>query len=370
MAELGRARGASRQSRVDRINQALHRPGADCYGPAPSMLGSVRAKAAPFLVALLSAFAFQASFALTVSDAAAATSKKKKKKKKPKPAQPAPVDESDDIEITTIDPGTPKQAQPKPSQPKAQKGKQKKPKKTDEVVPEEIVLEEEPEKPPPEPEPKPRSHENWGTLAIQQDFLVYSTTGNVCPSITPTGVEVDGHYQYSCRDANGLYTGPVVNGLGNTVQGGFGIATTRILLGYERVLMERITAGARLGWAFRTAPTVVGVGPSLPFHFELRGAYYFGSAPFERRSIRPFVSLAAGIGQVDGSVNVDVYPQAEGPVTQVVAWRRTGTGFLGFGGGAAYPIGDFAINAELRGLLMIGAPAFGLGLNVGAAYGF
>ena len=292
------------------------------------------------------------------------------KKAKPKPATNAGItppteEDSSDIEITVVDPGTTKKKQaPKP----AKKGKKK---KTDEVTPEVVELEEEPEKPAKAPEPPPaRYHKNWGSFSIQQDFLAYSTETNVCPSTTTMGVDVPGAEQYSCRDAEGVYPGDVVAGTGNTVEGGLGIATTRILLGYDRVFIDRLTVGGRIGWAFRTAPSAEGDGSALPLHLEARAAYYFGQAPFERRSIRPFASLGAGIGEVDGVVVVDVYPMPGSPPTKLHAWRKTGTVFAALGGGAAYPIGDFAINAELRAIFLMGAPAFALGLGIGASYGF
>jgi hypothetical protein len=328
------------------------------------MLGLVRTKAASRSLALLLGLGLGVTF--SPSGAEAQPSSSKTAKKQAKPAQAAPLeDDSSDIEITVIDPGTTKKKPPPPTPKKGKKGK-----KTQEVVPEEVVLEEEPEKPKaPAPAPS-RYHKNWGTFAIQQDFLSYSSEGNVCPSTTATGEFVPGAEQYSCRDAAGVYPGEVVNGAGNTVSGGIGVATTRILLGYERVFIDRLAVGGRIGWAFRTAPSAEGDGKSLPLHIEARAAYYFGQAPFERRSIRPFASLGAGIGEVDGVVKVDVYAAPGTPPMQLDAWRKTGTVFAALGGGAAYPIGDFAINAELRAILLMGAPAFALGLGIGAAYGF
>ena len=329
---------------------------------------SMRAKAASISLALLVAFA--SSVLLSESPALAKAPSSKKSKPKTTPATndgitPPTEEDSSDIEITVIDSGT-KKKPPPPSPKKTKKGK----KKTDEVVPEEVELEEEPEPPPKPPEPRARYHKNWGTLSIQQDFLTYGSESNVCTSVTATGTEVPGAEQYSCRDEAGVYRGFVLNGLGNTVQGGIGIATTRILLGYDRVFIDRLTVGGRIGWAFGTAPSAEGDGKAIPFHLEVRSAYYFGAAPFERRSIRPFASLGLGIGEIDGSVEVDVYTMAGAPATQLEAWRKTGTAFLALGGGAAYPIGDFAINAELRAIVMMGVPAFALGLGLGAAYGF
>jgi hypothetical protein len=336
------------------------------------MLGFARAKAASSLVALVAALAVVVSVPVSTAEAKASSSKKAKKKKPPPPpaesevdlAPPATEVNSSDIEMTVTDPGPAKKPPPK----KAKKGKKG---KKAEVEPEPIELEEEPEKEPePEPEPAAPYHKNWGSLALQLDFLAFGTEDNICPSTTPDGLDIPGAEQYVCMDAAGVYQGNVVTGLGNTVNGGVGLATLRLLLGYDRVFIDRLTVGGRLGWAFGTQPSAEGAGSAVPVHIEVRSAYYFGSAPFERRSIRPFAALGAGIGEIDGVVSVDTYTAPDAPVTQVDAWRKTGTGFIALGGGAGYPVGNFVINAELRAILMLGESAFALGLGVGAAYGF
>jgi hypothetical protein len=136
------------------------------------------------------------------------------------------------------------------------------------------------------------------------------------------------------------------------------------LVGYDRLLIERLTLGARVGYIFGLAPSLRDVTRSFPWHFELRSALFFGSAPFERKSLRPYVTLGVGIGEVDGHVSVEYYENniayQRGQIGRLDVWRRTGIGFGAGGFGVQYPIGPLAVNAEVRGLLMLGDSALGL----------
>jgi hypothetical protein len=231
--------------------------------------------------------------------------------------------------------------------------------------------------PPAEPEPEPttpRVRNNWITLGVQQEFLLYTPISGVCASEDADGDEYAGHPQYSCRDADGIYDENVYSGAGNEIQGGLGLATTRILIGFDRVFIDRLTVGGRVGYAFGGAPTVVGSGTFNPFHAELRSAFFFGQKPFERMGLRPYASLGVGIGEVDGKVSVDFFVDQEGYEQgergQLDAWRKTGIAFGALGFGAGYPIGPLMPTLELRGLMMFGEPAFAVGLAGNIAYGF
>jgi hypothetical protein len=232
-----------------------------------------------------------------------------------------------------------------------------------------------PAEPEPEPEPTtPRVRNNWITLGIQQEMLFFTPISGVCDAVDADGDEFPGHPQYSCRDANGIYDGDVYSGAGNEIQGGLGFATTRILIGFDRVFIDRLTVGGRVGYAFNGAPTVVGSGTFNPFHAELRSAFFFGQKPFERMGVRPYASLGVGIGEVDGKVSVDFFVDQEGYQQgergQLDAWRKTGIAFGALGFGAGYPIGPLMPTLELRGLMMFGEPAFAVALAGNVAYGF
>jgi len=235
--------------------------------------------------------------------------------------------------------------------------------KAEEPAEEPIELEPEPAKQP-EPEPEPRTKANWVSLSVQQDLLFHGRDDAACFSRT-----------YTCFDGNGeQYAGPIYRGYGNQVAPGAGLATTRVLLGYDRLLLERILIGARFGFAFGGAPTLTTGAKFLPIHAEARGAYFFGEAPFEAPGLRPFVNLGLGIGEVDASVAIDFYASEadrDANVKQtLVGWRKTGKAFVAPGLGTQFGFGSAsALSLELRGLLMIGTPGTGLAVNVGYAHG-
>ena len=241
-------------------------------------------------------------------------------------------------------------------------------------APAEAPKEEAPPAPPPEPEPEgPRVQKNWFTFGIQQDALFFTPVSGVCDATDADGDEFPGHPQYSCRDGEGVYDGDVYSGSGNEIQGGLGLATTRIYVGYDRVFIDRLTIGGRLGYAFGGAPTVVGGGKFNPLHAELRSSFFFGNKPFERMGFRPYASLGVGVGEIDGKVSVDFFVDQEGYEDgergQLDAWRITGTAFGALGLGVGYPIGPLMPTLELRGIMMFGEPAAAMALAGNIAYG-
>lgn len=208
---------------------------------------------------------------------------------------------------------------------------------------------------------------NWLSLSFQQDFLAYSDTTGVC----------SGAAQYQCFLQGESYTGPIYQGSGDQLAGGLGVATRRVLVGYERRFGQNLTAGVRLGFAFGGSPkaTTAGASGFLPLHAELRGSYWFGAKPFETDGLRPFVGLAAGIAEVDGHVAVEYFEDeagyAAGSKGTLDAWRKTGNVIVGVHAGLAYAISpDHALMLELRLLQMLGATAIGGALNIGYQLGF
>lgn len=204
---------------------------------------------------------------------------------------------------------------------------------------------------------------SWLSLSAQQDWWLYGETRPVC-----------GGPGYTCFDRDGEYTGPIWPGYGNKVSGGLGLATTRVLLGFEQVLGDHVALGVRFGFAFRGGPTLRGGEDFLPFHAEARLAYYFGSAPFADAGVRPYLALGGGLGEVRSRIDVDYYKDAtaynEARKETLEAWRSGGRAFLAptFGGQFAFSP-TFALTAELRWMAMVGgsgsAPAASLGLALG-----
>jgi hypothetical protein len=214
---------------------------------------------------------------------------------------------------------------------------------------------------------------NWLSFTIQQDALFFGTQPDVCGSTDAMGAFVPGPDVYSCHGPNGVYNGPLYSEVGNEVQGGLGIATFRVMIGYDRLLIHRLLLGGRIGYAFGGEPSVPRSDGFMPFHAELKAQYYFGDSPFTRDGIRPFAAAAVGLAEVDSSLNVDYYvDQAgydRGEIGSFQVWRKSGTGFGALSGGAAYPLGPGTIHAELRLLIMLGSSATGMALGVGYNYG-
>src|SRR6185503_8687180 len=98
---------------------------------------------------------------------------------------------------------------------------------------------------------------------------------------------------------------------GNEVAGGMNAATTRILVGYDRVFGGNFEVGARVGYAFGGGPKAPEGNGFFPFHAEARVAYVFGSDPFSRKGIRPYVNVSGGLAQVDAKLVVPVYRSAQ-----------------------------------------------------------
>lgn len=330
------------------------------------MLGLARTRRVSSLIAALVVLALGTALPLSSADAKPSSSKKGKKSKK----KGGSMDDTagSDVQADGLAPGSKDSSASTPDDEPTQIPKK--------PQPEPVVLEEEPEPPPPaEPEPTgPESiRKNWFSFSVQKDVLAFGSTSSVCPAADEFGNLTPGTAHYSCRDVTGEYQGRVYSRAGNELKGGLAFATTRVLVGYDRVLMERLTLGARVGFIFGLAPSLRDVTRSFPWHFELRSAFYFGSAPFERKSFRPYVTLGVGVGEVDGHVTVEYYENSidyqRGRIDRLDVWRRAGIGFGAGGLGVQYPIGPMAINAEVRGLLMLGTPGVGMAGALGLAYG-
>jgi hypothetical protein len=212
-----------------------------------------------------------------------------------------------------------------------------------------------------------KSKKNWLSLHFEQDFLLYPARDNVCASNVANTSEAP---QYACFQNGsrfGYTTGQDIRpGLGNHVASGVGIATSRILLGFDRLVSSNVSIGARAGFAFRGGPG----GKFLPFHGELRANYWLGSDPFESSGLRPYFSLSGGIAEVEGDVLVQYYTPA-GQMASLAAWRSTGKGFAGLGFGTMIPFaGNSGIVPEVRAMEMLGASALAFDVALGYAYGF
>jgi hypothetical protein len=159
----------------------------------------------------------------------------------------------------------------------------------------------EPERPPePEPEkPLPvEAKRNWVTLAFSPD-VAFVSGENVCTKAT----QESDHIFCTRQDAT-HYVGTPTVGNADNINTGAVLSTLRITLGYDRLLGERITVGARLGFAFNGASD--GGASFLPVHAEARLGVWPGAAPFVGSGVRPFLFLAVGVAQIDSRVDVEL----------------------------------------------------------------
>ncbi len=205
--------------------------------------------------------------------------------------------------------------------------------------------------------PPPR---NWVSLSAEQDVLFVPEASDACVS----------QDKFACFAGETPYAAATPSapaaGRGGDVGGGPALATTRILLGLDRLVTDNVSVGARIAYAFGGAPARVG-GPSFfPYHLEARASYWFGSRPFWSAKLRPFVSLAGGKAQVDAKKEVTVQSELS-----LAAWRKTGTSFVAVVAGAMLAVGGGGgVVGELKGMQMFGTSGAALGAEIGYAIGF
>ena len=225
---------------------------------------------------------------------------------------------------------------------------------------------------------------NWLSASLQQDFLMFSGESGVCGTERPA--------ELSCYRAGDTFRNSTPQntvGSGGEVAGGFRAATTRLLIGYDRILFPNISVGARAGYAIGGGPAEPNGPGFIPIHAELRGSYWF--APLERGKIRPYATLGGGFAQVDSSVTTEVVDRCDGsdptlscsagqvPVdaqgnavaSRVTVWKKTGTTFASVGGGAMYPLSEHGgITGELKGVLLFPSSGMSVSLQAGYSHGF
>jgi hypothetical protein len=214
---------------------------------------------------------------------------------------------------------------------------------------------------------------NWVSGTFQVDFLRFPGEIGVC----------SGSDTYKCFYSDGTqYFGIPMLEQGNQVNAGFGMATMRVLLGYDRVITGGLTLGLRVGYAFGGGPTAAEPDAKdfFPWHLEARGAYWLLSDSFRREGFRPYLLLSGGMSQVDGKVVVTVVndPDVEQPVEAEIpgesrlleAWTKKGLAFAALGGGLMYAMNpDTGIFVEARIGQLFGASGMFATAGGGVAFG-
>jgi hypothetical protein len=158
-------------------------------------------------------------------------------------------------------------------------------------------------------------------------------------------------------------------------------ATVRVLASVDYAITPKITAGGRLGMAFRGGPASIhydqGV-PSqnksfLPVHVELRGAYWF--KPLDVPGLHPYVALGFGVAQVDAKVPLTVWADnsANQPKLErsLDAWRKMGTTFAAIGFGGLVNVGKRnALQLNVNAMYMLPSTGIVLEPSFGYVRGF
>jgi hypothetical protein len=166
--------------------------------------------------------------------------------------------------------------------------------------------------------PKAGYKKNWLGLHFAQDFALVGGN-NVCDSNLGQKSSNYACFYEGTSDKPFVHTPfPYKDG----IQQGMVLATSRILLSYERAFFPWLTVGARAGFAFGGGPpagqqvkkvngsvpdraTGQNGTPFLPLHVEVRAAYWF--LPLSSKLLRLYAGLGGGMAQVDAKVSIPEY---------------------------------------------------------------
>ena len=239
-------------------------------------------------------------------------------------------------------------------------------------------------------EPAGDSHgykKNWIGLHFAQDIAIMGGT-NVCGADAQTN---QGYACYQSGSTDAAYNGNPYPGAG--IATGTVVATRRLLLSFDRAFTPNITLGARVGLAIGGGPpagksdTTPGT-KFLPFHGELRLAYWFGKGALGKKGFRPYVHVGGGVAQVDGKVKVTIADcndlndtgcsegstapkDAKTTTRNLDAWRKMGQGFITAGGGVVYAIKEnVGVQLNLNFMYMLPTSGPVIQPSLGVEYGF
>jgi len=211
------------------------------------------------------------------------------------------------------------------------------------------------------------------SLSLAQDFLWAGGT-DVCTEKSQV------NYGWSCFRKQGTqYHGTPVEGFKDSVSSGFGMATTRLLLGLDVMPLDQLGLGVRMGYAFGGSPRTDGGHRFLHLHLEGRVSYWLGEA-YPEHGIAPFAFAGGGVGEVDERYPVDVNEdrsvppppgQLDNPDYQTLdVYKKLGKGFASFGVGGYYGFGPGGgILLSGKGMLLFPSSGFAAELELGYAVG-
>jgi hypothetical protein len=224
----------------------------------------------------------------------------------------------------------------------------------------------------------------WVGVHVQQDLSLVPAQQNVCgntSTVTPPN--------FTCFAEDGLpyegipeATDPGV-GTGNEVKGGLRRSTTRLLVELSYLVANNFTIGTRVGYVLNTEPD----RSTAKFHVEGRIAYWFGSDPFGKQGIRPYLAVVGGVAEVDDKFSVQIYEtlcktppecattanRAKGlaPNPTLTVWRRGAKNFAGGSIGVMIPTSqNQGLLAEVKAQTFFPTAGFTISPSVGYALGF
>jgi hypothetical protein len=242
------------------------------------------------------------------------------------------------------------------------------------------------------PETALKQKNNWVTVAFLAD-VSFVSGDQVCTQ------DSQANSNFACfREDGSRYDGtPTIKGdnIGNNVNLGPALSTLRIVVGYDRLLLDNLTAGARVGFALNGAPEGADF---LPVHLEGRVAYFPGRAPFASTGARPYLFVAGGLAQIDTAVTVEVLENGEAcgadepndrdsdctrpspgssaddpepRIQELDAYKQAGFGFAGAGVGLMYaPTAGLAFDLSVRASVTFPAVTMVISPGVGVSLGF
>jgi hypothetical protein len=181
---------------------------------------------------------------------------------------------------------------------------------------------------------------------------------------------------------------------GTGIDTGAALGTWRLLLSFDQALSERVSLGARLGYAFGGGPATQEGKSFLPVHIEARVSYWLRA--LSASGVRPYLHLGGGIAEVDvKKSNVSVRDCSEEPTRDAFldcinalgaydpannpelpsktldVYSKLGNAFVTTGGGALIGLGDnTGLQLNLNAMLMLPTVGVVLEPSLGIVYGF
>jgi hypothetical protein len=217
------------------------------------------------------------------------------------------------------------------------------------------------------PDTTPRKR-NWLSLAFSPDLTVLSNVSDACSAAAQQDETMSCFFKGDVQ-----YTGTPVQGNGNTMKGGVGLGSMRVLAGYDRLIGTSVTLGTRLGFAFNGAPKGNGGKTFIPVHAEARGAYWLGSDPFARAGVRPYVVANAGLADTTAKLSTEVLEDnGSGGFSKfkLEVYKTAGPYFAGAGIGVQYAVSpEAAMVIEVAGRALFPDFAPVIAPSLGFAYG-